>query len=180
MPDQSSMLQRSLRLSPLSQREHRIILKSSLITFLLISQNLKNLINVKKNIPFFKNCVFQSTLRNIYDRHELVRQDVKQVRSHPLIKSCVCSLTSWHFFSNCCILWRFVFQVICFVCDTEQPVIFIIISCLMNYYDDQNHYFQCVIACEIGFVSMCFLGNSSLLQLWCQHGRIFLRYLQIL
>lgn len=44
-----------------------------------------------KIIPFKKKknsyvCVsFQSTLRNIYDRHELVRQDVKQVRQqHPL------------------------------------------------------------------------------------------------
>jgi uncharacterized CHY-type Zn-finger protein len=89
-----------------------------------------------------------STLRNIYDRHDLVRQDVK--------------------------------QVICSVCDTEQPVIpitivWIALTCLMNFDDHWSlayHHFRCF--------NVFFTGSSSLFELWCQHGRIFLQHLHIL
>lgn len=66
-------------------------------------------------------CLFQqSTLPKIFDRHELVRQEVTQVIfllfPFPvihLLHLIVESFLAWD-------IW--VFQVICSVCDTEQPV----------------------------------------------------------
>lgn len=60
--------------------------------------------------------LIQSMLRNPVDRHELVRQDVEQVRCF-VSPSLFCKL--W-----CCLfIWiSWCSQVVCSVCDTEQPV----------------------------------------------------------
>lgn len=101
MPNQSSLLQRSLLLSPLSQRDHCNIYSQLTVRnyFFCYVPTLKK----KIILPLLK----QSTLRNIYDRHELVRQDVKQVHD-PILLTELYDLSKFaFFFLICCILWWF-------------------------------------------------------------------------
>jgi len=86
----------------------------------------------------------------------------------------------WIFTNLLHLLTFLVLQVICSVCDTEQPVIpitivWIALTCLMNFDDHWSlayHHFRCF--------NVFFTGSSSLFELWCQHGRIFLQHLHIL
>ena len=73
-----------------------------------------------------------------------------------------------------------IFQVICSVCNEEQQVW---LGCWAEYCNLMYVDFPLIEClkwiCEI-FLLCIFPGCSGLFQLWCQHGGIFLRYLQIL
>lgn len=69
----------------------------------------------------------------------------------------------------CC----FGLQVICSVCDTEQPVHFLstLILCRSQFFPTNDPCIHLSLSCP---------GCMCLCELWCQYGRVFLRNLQIL
>jgi hypothetical protein len=72
----------------------------------------------------FMYLMYQSMMSNPCDRHELVRYDVKQVRHPASSVSFFLSFFLYDFMNyiRCCELLVMLFQVVCSVCDTEQPV----------------------------------------------------------
>ena len=138
---------------------------------------------------YLVSLIYQNMLKNFCDRHELNRCDVKQVCCITLV-CCThilfCEVFRLlHFFKplvyELALMWEMwfvlMFQVICAVCDTEQPVCERCLAVFIFYY---LFSFLILIVFDILSDFNCIPGCSSLHELWRKYGGIFLRNMQIL